>query len=189
MHDSLRKVFDKILNISEQDWDVFQSILQPVEISKHKFVLEQGQICKGVYFLEKGLTRTYYLKDGKEINKAFNFENEFLREIESLSKNTPSLDYIQALENSRLIFIDKNKLTDLYKSSSFFQEMGRKILEQLTITEQQYASLLASYSPKERYLEILKNKPKMIERVPLQHLATYLGISRESLSRIRKRIS
>lgn len=96
---------------------------------------------------------------------------------------------MRALEDSRLIFIEKTRLTELYQSFSVFPELGRRILEQLTITEQQYASLLAAHSPQERYLRILQDKPEMIQRVPLQQLASYLGISRESLSRIRKRVS
>lgn len=189
MCQSIKKAFNNILRIPDHEWLIFESILKPVEFKKNDYVLKQGHICKGIYYLEKGVVRTYFLKEGKEFNKAFNFDNEFLREIESLSNNTPSVNYIQALEDSRLIFIDKHKLTDLYQSSSFFQTLGRKILEQLAITEQKYASLLAAHSPKDRYLQILKEKPEMITRVPLQHLASYMGISRESLSRIRKRIS
>ena len=186
---ALRKKLEEILKIPDKDWIIFEAILKPLEFKKNEYLLQQGQVCKGIYFVQEGAVRTFYVKEGSEINVSFNFENDFLREIESLANNQPSLKYIQAIESSKLFFIEKRKLIDLYNDSAFFQELGRKILEQLTITEQKYASFLASNSPKERYLYILKHHPALVRRVPLQYLASYLGISRESLSRIRKRIS
>lgn len=188
MYLSLRNTFDEILKISDEDWLHFASILQTIKLKKREFVLTEGQICKGVYFLSQGAVRTYHLQEGREINTSFNFENDFLREIESMIHQTPSTSNIQAMEDSTLFFIEKEKLTSLYDQSGFYQKLGRKILEQLAITEQKYASLLTSYSPKERYLHVLQYNPALIERVPLQYIASYLGISRESLSRIRKRI-
>ncbi|WP_339699145.1 Crp/Fnr family transcriptional regulator [uncultured Roseivirga sp.] len=189
MHQALRAKLEETLKISDEDWKTFESILYTLEVKKADYILKAGQICNGIYFLREGAVRTFYLKDGQEINTSFNFENDFLREIESLANNQPSEKYIQAIENSKLFYIEKSKLTGLYQQSIFFQELGRRILEQLAITEQKYSALLAANSPKERYLHILENKPELVHRIPLQHLASYLGISRESLSRIRKRVS
>lgn len=189
MYQALRRSLDELLRVSDDDWMTFSSILLPVSVGKNEFILREGQICQGVYFLEEGIIRTFLLKEEKEINKAFYFPKEFLREIESYSTNEPSSNFIQAIENSKLVFIQKDKLVKLYNQSIFFQELGRKILEQIAITEQNYTTLLTSYLPKERYLHILNTRPELISRVPLQFLASYLGISRESLSRIRKRVS
>ncbi len=185
----MKEVLEKFLTISDQDWSYFASILTPMDLPKKDFLLRAGQKCPGVYFLEMGTLRTYYLSEGKEVNIAFNFELEFLREIESLSTDQPSKYYIQAIEDCRLYLIPKEKLTELYQSSPLFLELGRKILEQIAVTEQRYAALLAGHSPMDRYKHILEVNPALIQRIPLQNLASYLGISRESLSRIRKRLS
>lgn len=188
MYQTLKNTFDEILKISDEDWLLFESILKPIYLKKGDFLLKEGQVCKGIYFVSVGALRTYHLHDGKEINTCFNFEYDLLREIESMTNNTPSTKNIQALEDCLVFFINREKLIDLYKKSDFYQTLGRMILEQLAISEQKYSFLLSSYSPKERYLQILENQPELIQRVSLQHLASYLGISRESLSRIRKRI-
>lgn len=190
MYQSLKNTFEKILKISKKDWETFELILETKELKKKEYLLKQGQICQGIYFLSKGLIRTFYINNnGKEVNTSFYLQNDFLREIESMTNNTPSIKNIQAIEDSTVFYIDKVKLINLYEKSGFYQKMGRMILEKLTISEQKHSSLLIGYSPKERYLYILENNPELVKRVPLQFLASYLGISRESLSRIRKRIS
>lgn len=189
MYLSLKNAFDKILKITDEDWRIFESILEAKKLKKKEYLLKQGKICSGIYFLSEGTIRTFHInKDGKEINTAFYFQNDFLREIESMTNNIPSQKNIQAIENSTVFYIDKIKLINLYEKSDFYQKLGRMILEKLTIIEQKYSSFLTANSPKERYLYILENRPELIERIPLQYLASYLGISRESLSRIRKRI-
>lgn len=189
MYSGLKEIFNDITSIPDKDWNTFETTLKPLHFDKDDFLLKEGQICRGIYFISKGAVRTYHLNDGKEINTSFNFENEFVRELESLSSGKPSKSNIQAMEYTEVMFIDKVKLTLLYDESPAFQTLGRKILEQISITEQKYASLLATYSPQERYSYILQNHPELIQRIPLQYLASYLGIARETLSRIRKRLS
>ncbi|WP_442266803.1 Crp/Fnr family transcriptional regulator [Tenacibaculum sp. ZS6-P6] len=190
MYQSLKNTFEEILKISNEDWEIFKLILETKKLKKKEYLLKQGQICQGIFFLSKGLIRTFHINnDGKEINTSFYLQNDFLREIESMTNNIPSVKNIQAIEDSTVFYIDKDKLTKLYEKSVFYQKMGRMILEKLIISEQKYSSLQISHSPKERYLYILENNPELVKRIPLQYLASYLGISRESLSRIRKRIS
>ncbi|MEP1150453.1 MAG: Crp/Fnr family transcriptional regulator [Balneola sp.] len=189
MYAPLKNTFDKILKITDEDWRDFESIIELKKLRKNEYLLRQGQICQGIFFLSQGCLRTFYINDnGKDISTSFYFKDDFLREIESMTNNTPSRKNIQALEESTVFYLDKIKLVNLYEKSPFYQKLGRLILERLTISEQKYSSILRAYSPKERYLFILNNHPEFIERIPLQHLASYLGISRESLSRIRKRI-
>ena len=189
MYLSLKNTFDEILKITDEDWENFESILEQKKIKKKEYLLRQGQVCQGIFFLSKGCLRVFHVNEnGKEISTSFCFENDFLREIESMTNNTPSKKNIQALEESIVFYIDKYKLINLYEKSDFYQKIGRMVLEKLMISEQKYSSLLTTYLPKERYLYLLDNHSELIERIPLQYLASYLGISRESLSRIRKRI-
>lgn len=186
---NLKAALFKVGELPDEDWKTFQSILEPGEVGKNELLLVEGQVCRGIHFIAKGSVRTYRLVDGKEVNTAFNFEEDFVCELQSLSGGTPSGKYIQTLEDCETVFIPKAQLISLYQTSPSFQELGRKILEQVAITEQKYSSLFTLYSPEERYTYILENHPQLIQRVPLQYLATYLGVARETLSRIRKRIS
>lgn len=189
MYSSLKNTFNKILKVTDENWMIFESILQTKALKKKEYLLKQGQICQGIFYLSKGCLRAFYLDDsGKDISTSFYFQDDFLREIESMTENTPSRKNIQALEDSIVFYIEKSSLVKLYDKSAFYQNLGRMILEKLTISEQKYSSLLTAHSPKDRYLHIIEKHPEFIEKIPLQYLASYLGISRESLSRIRKRI-
>ncbi len=187
MNDALKTSLASIASITEEDWELFESILSTQNFSKGSSLLREGQICKGTYFVTKGAFRTFHLKDGNEIHTAFYFENDFVRDIESLSEGTPSKVTIQALEDSEVTFISKEAMFTLYERAPSFQMIGRKLLELMAITERRYARLFTDFQPRERYEYVLKHHPELIQRVPLQYLATFLGITRETLSRIRKR--
>lgn len=189
MNVNLKRALSRIGSLSEKDWNTFCTISHEIHLEKNEFLLKAGDVCKGIYFISSGSLRTYYLRDGKEVNSSFNFKGEFVQELESLKTGNPSSKFIELMEPSEVVFIDKYKLKELYMVSSAFQDLGRRILEQIAITEQKYASLFTLYSPKERYLYILRNHPELIQRVPLKYLASYLGVARETLSRIRRRVS
>ena len=188
MH-SLKEALFGLGKLPEPEWEIFQPILRQELIDKGGFLLEEGGVCRGIHFIEKGAVRTYRLLDGKEVNTSFQFEQDFVCELESLSSGMPSGQFIQTLEATETIFIPKAPLTGLYQTSPSFQELGRTILERIAVTEQRYSSLFTLYSPEERYSYVLQRYPHLIQRVPLQHLASYLGVARETLSRIRKRIA
>ncbi|HAD96069.1 MAG TPA: hypothetical protein DCG19_01620 [Cryomorphaceae bacterium] len=186
---SLRKRFEEFAPLSENDWEAIAPFLEEKEYAKSDFLVKEGQVVRGIFFIIEGAVRTYSLKEGREIHSSFNLEHEFVRELQSLSSGLPSRNYIQAIENSRATFISRNKLISLYNTHPVFQTIGRNILEEMAITEQQYASLLSQHSPEERYHFIMQQRPELLQRVPLQYLASYLGMARETLSRIRGRIS
>ncbi|PCJ67273.1 MAG: hypothetical protein COA58_02855 [Bacteroidetes bacterium] len=189
MNAALRNTLNEFEKIPDDDWEFFQSILTTSTIKKGDFLLREGQICKGVYFVILGSARAYLSIDGREVNTSFYFEESFISDFESLTNDLPSKKSIQVMENTNVIFIPKIKLLALYEESTSFQTLGRKILEQVVILEQQYSSLFTIFLPKERYEHVLENHPNLIQRVPLQFLASYLGVARETLSRIRKRVT
>ena len=188
MYEPIKQAINQIEKIADLEWDIFQSILSISELNKGDFILKEEQTCKAAYFVVKGSVRNYILIDGKEVNTSFYFENDFFSEFESLSTSKPSKKNIQVLEKSVIIHIPKSKLIGLYNESPYFQSLGRKMLEKVVIAEQQYSSLFTLFSPQERYAFILKNHPYLIQKIPLHFLASYLGIARETLSRIRKRM-
>ena len=188
MDQILKTELSKLSPINEEDWKVFQSILEIKEFKKNETLLKEGQVCRGTYFIVEGAFRTFRLKDGNEIHTAFYFEKDFIRDIESLTNGTPSEVSIVALEDSKTIYIRKDKMFELYEKIPSFQNLGRKILELMVVSERKYASLFTDYRPEDRYKHILSHYPELVQRVPIQYLASFLGVARETLSRIRKRV-
>lgn len=184
----LRSELNKLSHINDEDWKTFLSIVEPKEFNKGEILLREGQICKGTSFIVTGAFRTFHQKDGNEIHTAFYFEKDFIRDIESLTEATPSKVNIVALEDSKTLYIPKSKMLELYEQIPSFQNLGRKLLELMVISERKYAALFTDHQPKERYLYVISQYPELVQRVPNQYLASFLGVARETLSRIRKRI-
>ncbi|WP_152270349.1 Crp/Fnr family transcriptional regulator [Agriterribacter humi] len=157
------------------------------ELSKGEIILKQGQICKNIVFVEKGYLRTIIDKDGIDINTDFTFENNFTTNLKSLRSSTPSDTTIQAGEPAIIYEFDKEKLLKLYKVSQEIESFGRKLLEQLLIAQEEHTNLFKLFTPTERYHFLQTNKPQIIQRISLSQISSYLGVARETLSRIRKK--
>lgn len=137
--------------------------------------------------LEKGLVRAYLLKDGNEINTWFAGENEIIGSILPLFSNEPSFENIQFLEDSYIYSIASDDLNYLYKLYPEFNFIGRKLAESLCeILEDRIVSL-HTQSAEQRYKSLVQKHPSLLQRISLGHLASYLGITQETLSRIRGR--
>ncbi|WP_338875184.1 Crp/Fnr family transcriptional regulator [Spirosoma sp. SC4-14] len=182
MLDALRE----ISQLDESNWSLFASILTEHHLIKGELLLRPGQVCKHIFFLQTGLTRSFQLKDGDERNVAFNLEHSFLTDLKSLRNEQPSELTIQALEPSRVLSMAKTDLAHLYQKSHQIESLGRMLLEVLLEEQQEYTSWLSVYSAKERYDLLIQKNPNLIQRLPLGQLASYLGIRRETLSRIRR---
>lgn len=168
--------------------ELLNSAITIIQLKKGFNVLAQGQVCNNIYFIEKGYLRTFMLKDGLEINTAFHFENDFTTNLKSLRNGTPSDTTIQAGERSILYAFNKNTLLSLYAESPEIESFGRDLLEQLLIAQEEHANLFKLYTPAERYKYLETHHPQIIQRVSLSQISSYLGIARETLSRIRKNI-
>lgn len=161
------------------------SKLQPEERKKGEYLSRQDQICHRLYFLEKGCLRGYYLKAGREITHWFGFENDFVTSFYSFITRRPAVENIQLLEDSVLYSISK---TDLELLCDRYADLAR--LLRLSY-EKYYIRLEEKYinhqfkTATERYEELIATRPHFIQRIPLRHIASFLGISNETLSRIR----
>ncbi|MGH1336891.1 MAG: Crp/Fnr family transcriptional regulator [Aureispira sp.] len=165
---------------------LFQQKCKPLTYKRKDFLLQAGQTCKGVYFIEKGLLGLYQIKEGKEVYQDFFFEGNFATAIISLSKGIPSEQFLVALEPTTIFYCSKDSLLELYAVSPHFQAFGRALLEQLLVAKTSFIALQTMLSAKEKYQYILEEEPRLIQEVPLQYLSSYLGMARETLSRIRK---
>lgn len=181
----------KIAPISQEECDrYFLEKKMPTRLAAKDYFLREGQINSQLAFVQEGVMRMFYIaEDGKEINVQFFFEDDFVASYQSFITQTPSKYYIQALEDCELITISYESLQNAYTHSLAWQQFGRIIAEKVyTLSEQRTESFLFM-SAEERYLNLLKKRPIVFEKVPLYHIASFLGIERESLSRLRKRIA
>lgn len=152
------------------------------------YFLRQGKIGRNIAFIEKGLLRLYYLNDGKEVTTCFCKENTITCSYRSMITNTPSDISIQAIEPCELIVFSYNDLQKLYEKELFWQQVGRLAAENEFINTECHNRFMSDLSATERYQQILENDNDLLQRVPLNNLATYLQVAPETLSRIRKKI-
>jgi len=179
----------KITDFSEDECSMFTPNIRKKTLKKGEYFLKKGERVNEIAFIEKGVLRLYYLSDGKEINNHFFLENDYAVSYLDFLKERPSRYFIQALEDCELLTFDSESLQMAYNKSKNWERFGRIIAESVyAIATNRFESFLF-LSAKERYLQMMKDYPVFIQRIPLYHLASYLGIERESLSRIRKEIT
>jgi len=175
--------------LTEKDCSLFEPHLTTKKYKAKEYFLSEGKICQEIGFMNKGCFRTYYLSDGKEINTHFAFENEFVTDYDSFLREKPSRYFIQALEDTEIVKFNLSSLHNAYNQSQNWERFGRMIAEQsFKLTTQRVESFLFM-DGEQRYLDLLKNQPRIFKRIPLYHIASYLGLERESLSRLRKKIA
>lgn len=147
----------------------------------------QGNVCRHFYFLEQGALRGFYNLDGKEITHWFGFEHDFVTSFHSFITGNAAIENIQAIETCKMLAIAKDTLTNLFNQHHDIERLVRIIYEKYYMRlEERYVNAQFK-TASERYKELQHHAPHIIERVPLGFIASYLGISQETLSRIRSR--
>jgi len=170
---------------------VFEDILPYLtmkEIKAGEYFLREGKICRQIAFVEEGLFRLFYLNNGKEITECFCKEHSLVTSYTSLISASESEFAIQAIEDSKLIVLPYESLQKLYVKDLFWQQLGRIAGENEYIISECHNRFIRDLSATDRYLQILENENDLIQRVPLNYLATYIQVAPETLSRIRKKI-
>lgn len=182
---SLFQYFKKFNRLSPNAEKAIEKISSIVTISKNKDLQPIGYTCKTIYFIKKGVARIYYFKDGIDITESFFFENNIIARVESLFTGKPSRKTIQILENAEIIAINANKLFKLYDSFPEIERLFRKIFEAAYVDTVNRIEGIQFHSAEERYKALLTEAPYVLQKVPLKYVASYLGITQVSLSRIR----
>lgn len=176
--------FQKISKEAEEEIEAISSILN---LAKNEILQPFDHTCKTIYFLKKGIARIYYLKDGIDITEGFYFENSMIARVESLFTGRPTKKAIQILEQAEIISMDAKKLFALYDKDLLIERLFRKIFETGYVETIFRLESLQFHTAEERYRDLLL-KTDIINRIPLKHIASYLGITQVSLSRIRSTI-
>jgi len=183
-------MIDKLIDLVKNDksnWERFQNIFVEREIPSKTILLNEGEIASQLFFIKKGCLRMWFNKDGKDITLQFFFEGQAVASIESLLSVQPSLFTIESIEPTSFISISKENFELLHKHYPALKEGFQEIILQRFSN---YASLFLSRikdTPRERYEDLIKNHPEIIKRVAQHYIASYLGITPISLSRIRNR--
>lgn len=157
-------------------------------VYKNDQLIKEGSICRKLFFLEIGALRGFYNVDGKEITHWFGFENDFVTSFHSFITGEPAVENIQMIENGVVWWMWKNELTALFDAYHEIERLVRIVYEKYYIRlEERYVNAQFK-TARERYDGLLQRSPHILERVPLGFVASYLGISQETLSRIRARL-
>jgi CRP-like cAMP-binding protein len=184
--EKLLKKIKEMRSMSIDNIDLLLSCAEQIELKKGQRLLNEGQICNHLYFVEKGFIRTYIIQDGKEININFTFESNFNANIKSLKTNQPSKHIIEAGEKTLVTLFEKNTILELYNRSLEIELLCRKILGLLVIESNDFIDFYKLHTPTERYQYLMKHSPLIIQRISISQLSSYIGVARETLSRIRK---
>jgi CRP-like cAMP-binding protein len=173
---------------SKDRQEYFASLYHPMEVPGKTILLAEGRISKKAFWIEKGCIRTWFNSNGKEITFQFFFENEGVSSIESFRKKTPSQYSIETVEPCKLYWIHKKDmdmiLREMEKDPQNRDRFMNIMLERQFNYMRQFMSFIRD-TPKQRYLNLLAEKPQIIQRVPQHYIASFLGITPVSLSRIR----
>jgi CRP-like cAMP-binding protein len=174
-----------ILPLSKELEQAIKKASKNVKLTKGENILEKGARCSHLYFTESGLLRGYYFDESKEITHWFAREGEFATGFYSFISKEPSFEYIQALEDCLLTQITYPDLQKLYATFPETERLGRIITENYYLKLEERLLSLQFKTAKERYNSLLERNPKLLQRVALGQIASYLGITQETLSRIR----
>lgn len=177
------------IGIEEKDLEQFLKLLKVKTYKSGETILQNGQTDNHLSFLKNGLIRYFVLKENKESTFDFIFPNSFYCHYDSFYSRKPTQFNSEALTDIEIYTIHFDDLTSLFQTCEYAKDLSRIAVEKLLEKKVKRELSLLTNSPKERYLNLLKEQPKLLQYIPQKYLATYLGIVPETLSRIRKRIS
>ncbi|MBY0434680.1 MAG: Crp/Fnr family transcriptional regulator [Cyclobacteriaceae bacterium] len=188
--DEFKKFLKSIVPISDKEFADTILYFTELNLEKRDYFLKQDIVCRHIAFIVKGTLRAYYINDkAEETTACFCTENNLTTSYKSFILQQPSTLFLQAIEDTQLLVIDYENLQNLYSKSTVWQTIGRAFAEREYIVMEQYASVLNNETAREKYLRLLKEQPNVLQKANVEDIASYLGVTRRTLSRIRKEIS
>ena len=186
--DIARELARKYSTMTHDELDVLEDLLVPVKYGKGERILSEGEVCTGISYIEKGLVRQFYIKNGKEVTEHLGVDHSIFMCIESLFKEEPSYLQVEALEPTLVYILPKAKLEAAAMRNVNIQMLYRKILEESLIQSQVHADLMRFETAPNKYKRLGEMNLQVVLRAPLTYIANYLQMTPETLSRIRSNV-
>lgn len=186
----IKDYLDRIATISQSDWDFFTSKLQRRVIPKKSIFLKLNDIENTISFIESGIVRIFIPKENpeKEITFGFSFKDQFISAYDSFLTRKPSAYQLQALTETTILSITYDDLQAVYKTTQIGNLIGRITAERLFLIKSSREQNLLNLTAEERYMKLFKERPELIKIIPLKYISSYIGVTAQALSRIRKRL-
>ncbi|MGN5955275.1 Crp/Fnr family transcriptional regulator [Sphingobacterium lactis] len=177
------------IHLSEEETELIKKLFTEKSLKKGENILEQGKICKSLFFVSKGLLRQYINHEGKELTIHFNEENTFACDFDSFISQSPSEKTIEALEDTELNIISFENLQQFYAEINNGDRFGRLLLEKIFSSAIRHIISVHADTAEQRYLNFLHSFKHLQQRIPQLYIASFIGVTPQSLSRIRRRIA
>lgn len=187
--DSFYRYIKQFIHLPRAAWEEAKSLASELQLRKGSFFYQQGEICNHVAFINKGILRSFYLIDGEELTRFVSLQNSIITAFTSFVQQIPSQENIQAISDCQLFTLGAKELTYLYDRYPAWEKLGRLILEHHHIRMEKRMLSLLGLTAEQRYKALCKDQPEIIQSVPLQYIASILGVKPETLSRIRKKMT
>lgn len=186
--ESLIQYFNNYVTLTNDEINFIKDNTSIQRVPKNQFLLQEGKVAQAFYFIMEGSARLFYVSKGEEKTAYFYTENMFVSSYQSFTKQVPSEHNITTTEDSQLIIFDFMTVQKFIQFSSTFEQLARIMMEEELSAYQKMISSFITKNAEERYTDLVDEKPDLIQRIPQHQIATYLGVSAETLSRIRKRV-
>ena len=188
---NIRTYLEKSLTINDDDWNFFTARLILRKVKKRTKLLEVGTIENHISFIDKGIVRFFIPKEeeDKETTFGFCFNNEFVSAYDSFLTQSPSLYELETLTDVEMWSMSYEDLQEVYKKTSIGNTLGRLSSERLFLIKSKREQSLLNETAEERYLNLFDERPELIKEISLKYIASYIGVTAQALSRIRKRIT
>lgn len=188
-HESLIELISGIISLKKHDVSLIETTFLPLTVKRDTVLINIGDYADTAFYAVSGYLRYYkYLETGEEQTIHIVSPGDFAAAFCSFVENVPSEEILHAVTDAELLCVRRNDLEKLYSSDMKWQMFGRKLMEMFLLEKEKRIINLLSLPAQDLYLKIIENNPKMLQKVPVQYLASYIGIKPESLSRIRKQI-
>lgn len=189
MYNKFINYFQKITALSDQEVEALKESMIIKTFKKGSFLLKEGQMKEDTYFVLEGGVRQYKIIEGNEITTNFYTEEQWIIFLESFKNPVVSSDYLVCFEDTTLVVGDEEAAQEIFKKFPRFETLSRKVVENAFLEQQQVMTTYITNTPEQRYLKLMQERPDLLQKVPQYHIASYIGVKPESLSRIRKKMT